>query len=160
MKIIELTVNGKKCQVQEGANLIEAFLQSSQDIAHYCWHPGLSVAGACRMCMVEIEGRPKLEIACNIPAQDGMVVSNDSAKVKDAVKWGLEFHLINHPLDCPICDQAGECGLQEYFMLHGNYDSQMAERKVKKRKVVDLGPRVVLGYRTVHFVFTLCTVHR
>ena len=119
-------------------------MQTSTDIAHYCWHPGLSVAGVCRMCLVEIEGRPKLEIACNIPVQDGMVVSNNSEKVKEAVKWGLEFHLINHPLDCPICDQAGECGLQEYFMAHGNYDSQMAERKVKKRKVVDLGPQVVL----------------
>lgn len=140
----QVTINGKKVRVKENSTLIEAFLQSSTDIAHYCWHPGLSVAGACRMCLVEIEGRPKLEIACNIPAQEGMVVSNNTPKVKEAVKWGLEFHLINHPLDCPICDQAGECGLQEYFMTHGDYDSQMAERKVKKRKVVDLGPRVVL----------------
>ena len=140
----KLTVNGKECTVKENTSLVEAFIQSSNDIAHYCWHPGLSVAGVCRMCLVEIEGRPKLEIACNIKAEDGMVVSNNSAKVKEAVKWGLEFHLINHPLDCPICDQAGECGLQEYFMTHGDYDSQMAERKVKKRKVVDLGQRVVL----------------
>ena len=140
----KLTINGKECEVKENTSLIEAFLQSSNDIAHYCWHPGLSVAGVCRMCLVEIEGRPKLEIACNIKAEDGMVVSNNSDKVKEAVKWGLEFHLINHPLDCPICDQAGECGLQEYFMTHGDYDSQMAERKVKKRKVVDLGHRVVL----------------
>ena len=140
----KLTVNGRACQVKEGARLIEAFTQTSTEIAHYCWHPGLSVAGACRMCLVEIEGRPKLEIACNIPAEDGMVVSNNSDKVKEAVKWGLEFHLINHPLDCPICDQAGECGLQEYFMTYGNYDSQMSEQKVKKRKVVDLGKRVVL----------------
>lgn len=140
----QITINGKKCEVKENSTLIEAFMQSSTDIAHYCWHPGLSVAGVCRMCLVEIEGRPKLEIACNIPVQDGMVVSNNSEKVKEAVKWGLEFHLINHPLDCPICDQAGECGLQEYFMTHGDYDSQMAEPKVKKRKVVDLGKRVVL----------------
>ena len=140
----KLTINGKECEVKENTSLIEAFIQSSNDIAHYCWHPGLSVAGVCRMCLVEIEGRPRLEIACNIKAEDGMIVSNNSPKVKEAVKWGLEFHLINHPLDCPICDQAGECGLQEYFMTHGNYDSQMAERKVKKRKVVDLGPRVVL----------------
>ena len=140
----KIKVNGKEIEVKENTSLIEAFMQSSNDIAHYCWHPGLSVAGVCRMCLVEIEGRPRLEIACNIKTEDGMVVSNNSAKVKEAVKWGLEFHLINHPLDCPICDQAGECGLQEYFMTHGNYDSQMAERKVKKRKVVDLGPRVVL----------------
>ena len=85
-----------------------------------------------------------LQIACNTGVQEGMVISNQSEKVKDAVKWGLDFHLINHPLDCPICDQAGECGLQEQYMHFGKYDPEMGERKVKKRKVVDLGERVVL----------------
>ena len=83
-------------------------------------------------------------IACNTEVTDGMVVSNQSEKVKEAVKWGLDFHLINHPLDCPICDQAGECGLQDQYMKFGQYDPEMGEAKVKKRKVVDLGPRVVL----------------
>lgn len=138
------TINGQEVEVKPGANIIEGFMQLSEEIAHYCWHPGLSVAGVCRMCMVEIEGNPRVQIACNTPVVEGMKINNNSPKVKEAVEWTLKFHLINHPLDCPICDQAGECGLQEYYMSHGEYDSQMAERKVKKRKVVSLGERVVL----------------
>lgn len=137
-------INGVDVEVKEGATIIEAYKQMEEKIAHYCWHPGLSIAGVCRLCMVEIEGNPRLQIACNTVVQDGMVINNDSEKVKDTVKWGLDFHLINHPLDCPICDQAGECGLQEQYMDFGKYDPEMAERKVKKRKVVDLGPTVVL----------------
>ena len=145
-KEVTITINDEVIQVKEGSTLLEAFMKTKYrgDIAHYCWHPGLTIAGACRMCMVEVKGNPKLQIACNTVVQDNMVVSNQTEKVKDAVKWALEFHLINHPLDCPICDQAGECALQEYYMTYGNYDSEMAERKVKKRKVVDLGKNVVL----------------
>ena len=142
--MLKCTVNGKEIEVEEGTTVIEAFKKSEQDIAHYCWHPGLKVAGVCRLCMVEVEGNPRLQIACNTPVQDGMVVSNNTPKVEDAVRWGLDFHLINHPLDCPICDQAGECELQNQYMKFGQYDSSMAENKVKKKKVVDLGERVVL----------------
>ena len=143
-KLISCEINGHKIQVKEGTSVIEAFKKLQQDICHYCWHPGLSVAGVCRLCMVEIEGQPKLEIACNTKVQEGMKISNQSEKVKTAVRWGLEYHLINHPLDCPICDQAGECALQEQYMKFGSYDSSMAENKVKKRKVVDLGSKIVL----------------
>jgi NADH-quinone oxidoreductase subunit G len=94
--------------------------------------------------MVEIEGNPRLQIACNTVITEGMKINNTSEKVKEAVRWGLDFHLINHPLDCPICDQAGECGLQDQYMEFGKYDPEMAEKKVKKHKVVDLGPTVVL----------------
>ncbi|PIS10718.1 MAG: NADH dehydrogenase subunit [Bdellovibrio sp. CG10_big_fil_rev_8_21_14_0_10_47_8] len=94
--------------------------------------------------MVEIEGNPRLQIACNTMVTEGMKINNTSEKVKDAAKWGLDFHLINHPLDCPICDQAGECGLQDQYMEFGKYNPEMAEKKVKKHKVVDLGPTVVL----------------
>ncbi len=142
--MLKCKINGKEMEVPQGTSIIEAFKLSGQDIAHYCWHPGLSVAGVCRLCMVEIEGQPKLQIACNTMVQDGMVINNNSETVKDVVRWGLDFHLINHPLDCPICDQAGECGLQDQYMQFGKYDPEMAERKVKKRKVVDLGPTVVL----------------
>lgn len=142
--MLKCTVNGKEIEVPEGTSLIEAFKMAEQDIAHYCWHPGLSIAGVCRLCMVEIEGQPRLGIACNTQVTEGMVANNNSEKVKEAVKWGLDFHLINHPLDCPICDQAGECGLQEQYMKFGQYDPEMAEKKVKKRKVVDLGPKIVL----------------
>lgn len=138
------TINGKEVEVKDGSTIIEAMQQSGDRIAHYCWHPGLSVAGVCRVCMVEIEGNPRVQIACNTTVAEGMKINNTSDKVKDAVKWGLDFHLINHPLDCPICDQAGECGLQDQYMEYGKYDPEMAEPKQKKHKVVDLGPTVVL----------------
>ena len=137
-------INGKEIEVPAGTSIIQAFKMMEQDICHYCWHEGLSVAGVCRLCMVEIEGMPKLQIACNTEIKEGMVINNTSEKVKDTVQWGLDFHLINHPLDCPICDQAGECGLQDQYMKFGRYDSEMAQEKVKKHKVVDLGPTVVL----------------
>ena len=137
-------INNIEIEVPEGATIIQAFKKMEQEIAHYCWHPGLSVAGVCRLCMVEIEGNPKLQIACNTEVKEGMVISSQSKKVKEAVRWGLEFHLINHPLDCPICDQAGECELQDQYMRFGRYKPGMAERKVKKRKVVDLGSKIVL----------------
>lgn len=143
------TINGKEVEVKEGTTIIEAMAGEKQDwqngkVAHYCWHPGLSVAGVCRLCMVEIEGNPRVQIACNTVVTEGMKINNTSDKVKDAAKWGLDFHLINHPLDCPICDQAGECGLQDQYMQFGQYTPEMAEPKVKKSKVVDLGPTVVL----------------
>ena len=140
------TINGQEVEVKAGATIMDAFYQMGQKegIAHYCYHPALSIAGVCRLCMVEIEGNPRLQIACNTAVTEGMKVNNNSEKVKEAVKWGMDFHLINHPLDCPICDQAGECGLQDQYMAYGKYDPEMAERKVKKHKVVDLGKRVVL----------------
>jgi len=143
-KMLNCTINGTPLQVKEGTTIIQAMYDNHQKIAHYCWHPGLSIAGVCRLCMVEIEGNPRVQIACNTTVTEGMKVNNTSAKVKEAVKWGLDFHLINHPLDCPICDQAGECGLQDQYMEFGQYNSEMAEPKTKKHKVVDLGPTIVL----------------
>ena len=142
--MLKCIINNQPVQVPQGSSIIEAFKRQGVEIAHYCWHPGLSVAGVCRLCMVDIEGIPKLQIACNTMVKEGMKISNQSEKVRQAVKWGLEFHLINHPLDCPICDQAGECELQEQYMRFGRYRPSMAEHKVKKRKVVDLGSKVVL----------------
>lgn len=138
------TINGVEIEVAQGKTIIEAMTENAQRIAHYCWHPGLSIAGVCRLCLVEIEGNPRVQIACNTVVTEGMKINNTSEKVKDAVKWGLDFHLINHPLDCPICDQAGECGLQDQYMEYGKYNPEMAEKKQKKHKVVDLGPTVVL----------------
>ncbi len=142
--IIGCTINGHPIEVSPGTTIIEAYKKLETDIAHYCWHPGLSVAGVCRLCMVEIEGVPRLQIACNTEIKDGMVITNQSQQVKETVRWGMDFHLINHPLDCPICDQAGECGLQQQYMKFGQYDPEMAESKIKKRKVVDLGSKIVL----------------
>jgi NADH-quinone oxidoreductase subunit G len=140
----KITINGKDFEVEAGKNLVDAAEENGIDIPHYCYHPGLSVAGQCRMCVVEQEGNPKLQIACNMACQDGMKVHTNTPKVDQAVKANLEFHLINHPIDCPICDQAGECGLQDYYMEHGKYKSQMREHKVNKEKVVSLGPKVTL----------------
>jgi NADH-quinone oxidoreductase subunit G len=147
--MLKCTINGQEVEVKEGSTIIEAMYGKEGQwengkVAHYCWHPGLSVAGVCRLCMVEVEGNPRLQIACNTQVTEGMKINNNSQKVKDAAKWGLDFHLINHPLDCPICDQAGECGLQDQYMEFGKYTPEMAEKKVKKHKVVDLGPTVVL----------------
>lgn len=137
-------INGKDLEVKEGTTIIEAFRMLDDRISHYCWHPGLSVAGVCRLCMVKIEGQNKLQIACNTVITDGMVISNQDQDVKNTVEWGLNFHLINHPLDCPICDQSGECGLQDQYMEFGKYKPSMSQPKVKKRKVIDLGKNVVL----------------
>ncbi len=141
---VSLKINGQSVSVPKGTTVMQAAQQMKIAIPHFCWHPGLSVAGVCRFCLVKIEGRPKLEIACNLQATEGMEVRTDTDEVKDAHKWALEFHLINHPLDCPICDQAGECGLQNYYMSVGKYQSQMDRPKVLKPKALDVGGDLVL----------------
>ena len=141
---IAITINEQEFTAEQGQTVMELAQQHDIYIPHFCWHPGLSVAGVCRFCMVEVEGRPKLEIACNLPVAEGMQVRTDSEQVKEAHKWALEFHLINHPLDCPICDQAGECGLQDYYMQVGKYQAQMTQDKVLKPKKLDVGIDLVL----------------
>ncbi len=139
-----LTIDGKEVTVEKGTRVIQAAKQLGIDIPHYCYHPGLSIAGNCRMCLVEIEKTPKLQISCHIECTDGMVVKTSTEKVKLMREHVLEFLLVNHPLDCPVCDQAGECGLQDYYMKHGLYDSKLNESKVKKKKAVPIGPNVML----------------
>jgi NADH-quinone oxidoreductase subunit G len=140
----KLTINGKEIEVPAGTNLIEAARLAGAEVPHYCYHPGLSVAGQCRLCMVDIEKTPRPTIACNTPAADGMVVHTETDRVKETRRSIMEFHLINHPLDCPVCDQAGECWLQIYYMKHGLYDPRMTDTKVHKPKAVPLGPHVML----------------
>jgi len=140
----KIKINGKEIEAEEGRNLVDVAKENGFEIPHYCYHPGLSIAGQCRMCVVEQEGNPKLQVACNMRCSEGLSVVTNSPKVEQVVQANLEFHLINHPIDCPICDQAGECGLQDYYMKHGKYDSQMREHKVLKEKAVDLGDKIVL----------------
>ncbi len=123
---------------------MEAAHKHNVYIPHFCWHPGLSIAGVCRFCLVKVDNRPKLEIACNLQATPGMKVSTLLPEVKEAHKWALEFHLVNHPLDCPICDQAGECKLQDFYMEVGKYKSEMDRPKVLKPKALDVGSDLVL----------------
>lgn len=163
---VKLTINGKTVEVPKGTTVFEAAAKSGTFIPHYCYHPDLSVAGVCRMCMVEIEGQPKMQISCNLPAADGMVVKTQTDKVKDTVKNVLELHLINHPLDCPICDKAGECKLQDFYRDYGLYESRMErEEKVHKPKVVDIGTivldaeRCILCTRCVRFTDEVTKTH-
>jgi len=100
----KLTIDGKEIEVADGLNLVQAADQAEIEIPHYCYHPGLTIVGNCRMCLVEVEKAPKLQIACNTRAADGMVVHTTSERTKTAQKAVLEFLLINHPIDCPVCD--------------------------------------------------------
>jgi NADH-quinone oxidoreductase subunit G len=149
----KITINGRELQVPDGINVVKAAELADIEVPHYCYHPGLSVAGNCRMCLVDIRAMstkqatplPKLQIACNTVVQDGMVVETDNEKVRQARKSVLEFLLINHPIDCPICDQAGECKLQEYYMDYGRYQSRFGlGDKVDKDKALPIGPDVML----------------
>ncbi|HEY7409107.1 MAG TPA: 2Fe-2S iron-sulfur cluster-binding protein, partial [Vicinamibacteria bacterium] len=147
------TIDGREIEVPPGTTVIQAALQVGIEIPHFCWHPDLPVDGNCRMCLVEVEKAPKLQIACNTVVAEGMVVRTASEKAREAHRTTLEFLLVNHPIDCPVCDQAGECYLQDNYMRYGLHDSEVeVEDKVKKRKVQDLGPIVLDAERCV-----LCT---
>ncbi len=144
-----VTIDGREVEVEVGANLIEAAKQVGIQIPHYCYHPRLSIVGQCRMCLVKIEGPPKLQTACTTQVmKDGMVVHVDVPEVQEAQEGVMEFLLINHPLDCPICDQAGECGLQDYSFKHGQAFSRFVfeeKRTYPGRERIPLGPSVVLN---------------
>ena len=140
----KLIIDGQEIEVPKGTRIIEAAKKLDITIPYYCYHPGLSVAGNCRMCLVEIEKMPKLQISCHMECQDGMVVRTNTEKIIKTRQHVLEFLLVNHPLDCPVCDQAGECWLQDYYMKHGLHESRVAENKIKKKKAVSVGPTVML----------------
>jgi NADH-quinone oxidoreductase subunit G len=139
-----LTIDGRQVGSPDGSTVIQAAETLGIFVPRYCYHPGLSIAGNCRICLVEVEKAPKLQIACNTPVAEGMVVHTDSAKALDGRRAVLEFLLANHPLDCPVCDQSGECELQNFYMNFGLYDPRFREQKVKKKKAVALGPHVML----------------
>jgi len=139
----KITVDNKEIEFKPGQTIIEAARASGISIPHFCWHPELSVSGNCRICLVEVEKMPKLVIACSTIASEGMVVHTQSEKTVAARNAVMEFLLINHPLDCPICDEAGECKLQDYAYKYSVGESRFTEEKVHKRKHVDLGPRVM-----------------
>ena len=152
-----LEIDGTSVTVEDGLNLIQAAERAGIEIPHYCYHPGLTIAGNCRMCLIEIEKMPKLQIACNTRVAEGMIVHTQSERVKHAREAVLEFLLINHPIDCPICDQAGECKLQDYYMEHDRRESRFPlEAKIKKGKAVDIGPLVMLDQERC-ILCTRCT---
>lgn len=139
-----ITVDGKELQVKDDVMLIEELLANNINVPHFCYHPALGKDGNCRMCMVEIEGKKRPQIACDTPIEDGMVISTQSDSIKKVKQGILELELINHPVDCPVCDQAGECSLQNYYMEEGLYESRLDTAKNHARKKVDLGANVVL----------------
>ncbi len=156
---VTLTVDGVPVSVPKGMLLIEAAKQAGVLVPHYCYHPGLPVAGVCRMCLVEVEKAPKLQIACATQVAEGMVVRTQSPQARDARMGVLELLLINHPLDCPICDQAGECELQDFVFQEGRPGTRYAEYAKRFNPVEDFGPdvlyvpnRCILCTRCVRFM--------
>ena len=163
--MVNVQIDGVWHQFPKGTRVIEACKQVGKFVPHYCYHPKLSSPGNCRMCLIEMgapkmdaqrkpviggDGKPEIawiprpQISCAQDVSEGMGVRTDSPMAVESRKGVMEFLLINHPLDCPICDQAGECKLQEFSVDYGNAGSRFLERKVKKPKAVELGPRVTL----------------
>ena len=143
-KNVTLTIDGTAVMVPEGTLLVEAAKTIDTDVPVYCYHPKLGPAGLCRICLVEVEKTPKLQIACNTTVSEGMVVHTRGEKVESGRRAVMEFLLLNHPLDCPICDKGGECDLQDFSMAYGQSASRLADPKAKKPKAIDLGPTIVL----------------
>ena len=157
-KLVNLTIEGRAVSVPEGTSILEAAKTAGVLIPHYCYHPGLPTAGVCRMCLVEVEKFPKLAPSCVTTVGEGQVVRVYTPKALEARKGVLELLLINHPLDCPICDQAGECELQDYTFQEGRADSRYREPK-RFNPVEDFGGdvlyvtnRCILCTRCVRFM--------
>lgn len=144
MPNVKVSINGKELEVDNKKTIMEAARDNEIHIPHFCWHPKLSQAGNCRVCLVEVEKMPKLVIACMTQVAEGMVVHTTNPRVINAREAVMEFILINHPLDCPICDEAGECKLQDYSYKYSEGFSRFFESKVHKPKRVEVGPRVML----------------
>ena len=155
MADITLTVDGKKLTVPAGTLLIEVCKSTGIEVPSFCYYPGLSLQGACRMCLVEIEKMPKLQTACTTPVTEGMVVTTENDKIKQARKSMLELLLANHPLDCPVCDAGGECELQDMTFKYGAAESKFMDIKNHREEqqwspeVYFDRPRCILCYRCI-----------
>jgi len=154
-ELIKLTIDGREIQAEKGALLIEVARQNGIEVPAFCYHEGYSLQAACRMCLVEIEKTPKLQVGCTTPVAEGMIVRTDSEVVRSARKGTLEFLLTNHPLDCPVCDKGGECELQDMVFRYGAGESRFVERKLHTDEqqwspvVFFDAPRCILCYRCV-----------
>ena len=154
-ELVTLTLNGQQIQAEKGTLLIEAARQNGVEVPAFCYYEGYSLQAACRMCLVEVEKTPKLQVGCTLPVAEGMVVHTESEVVKQARKGTLEMLLTNHPLDCPVCDKGGECELQDMVFRYGAGESRFVERKVHTDEqqwspvVFFDAPRCILCYRCV-----------
>lgn len=153
IQTVTFTLDGREVTVPQGTTVLQAALDQGIKIPYFCWHPKLKPVGACRMCYVEIEKMPKLQVSCATEARDGMVVYTNSDQVKQGRKAVIEFTLINHPLDCPTCDKGGECDLQDLTFAHGFDDSRFDFKKMRHMKEgvestfdeVRIGPEIILN---------------
>jgi NADH-quinone oxidoreductase subunit G len=141
---LKFTMNGQEVEARPGETVLQAARRSGVDIPHFCYHDKLSIAGSCRICLVRVNNHPKLAPACNLPVAPNMVVETEADQVKAARESVLQFLLVNHPVDCGICDKAGECRLQDYQHAYGPKQSIARDPKHHKRKLHDLGPRITL----------------
>jgi NADH-quinone oxidoreductase subunit G len=139
----KITIDGQTVECKDRQVVLQACQDAGIMVPHYCYHPGLSIVASCRICLVEVEGLPKLVPACQTPVREGMVVHTNSPKAIANQKAVMEYLLVNHPLDCPVCDQAGKCYLQDYSYEYGRSVSRFEEDKYKKPKK-DLGEHVLL----------------
>ena len=155
---VTLTIDGQAVTVPKGTTLLQAAKQAGQDIPHYCYHPGLSSPAMCRLCLVEVQGAPKPMPSCVTTAMEGQVVKTQSELALDMRRGVLEFYLVNHPLDCPICDMSGECNLQNYVHEEGRPHGRSTEpKRVFGRDdfggdVLFYGDRCVMCTRCVRFM--------
>jgi NADH-quinone oxidoreductase subunit G len=127
--MVRCTIDGMELEVPKGTRIIDAAAMAGVDVPHYCYHPGLSAPAQCRMCLVEVEKAPKLQPSCTATVADGNVIHTQSEKALEARTGVLEFYLVNHPLDCPVCDQSGECKLQDYVAAEGRAMGRLKEPK-------------------------------
>lgn len=162
----KLRIDGVEVAAAEGETILSAAARAGIDIPHFCYHPAFPPEGSCRMCVVEVEGRPKLEPACATPVQDGLSVRTGSERVREARRAVLEFLLADHPLDCPVCDKAGECRLQDYHRDHGAAGAAFSEVKLRRSKLLPIGgglvldrERCVLCTRCVRFLRRITETH-
>jgi len=141
----KITLNDQVYEVEKGKTIIQVADEVGIHIPRYCYHPDIGVEGSCRMCLVEVEKLPKLVPSCATPIADGMVVRTNTERVGQAVRYAMEFLLLHHPIDCPVCDQSGECWLQDYYMAYAQHDSRYPlGEKTRRRKAFNLGPAVKL----------------
>ena len=142
--MLKILIDGREIETSEGTTVLAAALAAGIEIPHFCYHPAFEPEGTCRMCLVEIEGSSKLELACATKVRDGMKVATKTPEVEAARKDVLEFLLAEHPLDCPICDKAGECRLQDYYERYGRFAGRFRETRERRDKIVPIGKSLLL----------------
>src|SRR5471030_1352415 len=158
METVTLTIDGRQVTVDKGKTVLQAAIESGISVPYYCYHPGIGVDGSCRVCIVKVEKMPKLQTSCSTTAAEGMIVSTRTQEVVDARAGVFEFLLVNHPLDCPVCDKGGECPLQDLTYRYGPGNTRFHLNKRTYEKPLAISPlialdreRCILCYRCTRF---------